>query len=396
MSFVVLTKKPSVVSIATVAYIPHLVRIPDSVYSLSKLIVNHEINSTELINPNLNVLSIRASRSRSGGSATFIIANQTEILNFDLWCLFDDGSITPMYLFQIKKSNDSILFLECSLPSAIIRRLWYNRIIDEEIKIYLSTSKKLLVQGFLDIPWSTWTEENDQSLTLCTFSFQIELTYFIQWIEYHRLVGISKFVIYNTSTMDNEFYSIIHSYEEDHPALIDIIQWNYSIDKIQYDCFLRYGDISEWITTIHINEYLIPKNPYDNLPRLLTEQYGRHLQASVILENQEFCSDSQLRYTEKGIIIEKCISRYVVSNRSVKYFYRPRNIDYLSINRDMKSNDEMKKTIVLAHYPIMKHAENVSNCLLKEFVVDTTVRDRFIKRLVDEIHKQNSKILYKK
>jgi len=392
ISFLVLTNKPSDDSTLSVAYIPQLIRIPDRVYSLSQLILKYNIDfpliPTEIIDPNLNVLSVRVSRLRSGGSATFIIAKQKELLNIEFWCLFDDGSITPVYIFHIKKSKDYILFLECSLPDSIIRRLWYDRTIDQEIKIYLSTSKKILLQGFLDIPWSNWSEDNEQSLTLCTHSLDIKLTYFIQWIEFHRLVGISKFIIYNISNINHEFDAIIDSYEEEYPSLIDIIQWNYSLDEIQYDCFLRYGDISEWIIKINLNEYLIPRSPYDTLSKLLTEQYGRNLQSSVILENHEFCPDMQW----KTLLIEQYILRIAGSNRSDKYFYRPRAIDYLSINQDDRgtnSLDQMKKNIVLAHYPVMEDGKIISNCLRNSVVEDTSIRNRFAKRLFNETYKYN-------
>ncbi|CAF1307495.1 unnamed protein product [Rotaria sordida] len=394
ISSFILSDKPTDCSTSSVGYFPSSVRIPASVYNLSQLIVKNNINvpviPTEIFDPNLNVLSVRVSRLRSSGSATFIITKEKEILNLDFWCLFDDQSITPVYTFNVEKSKKSISFFECSLPDSIIQRLWYNRIIDQEIKIYLSTTKKILFQGFLDLPWSNWIEQNEQSLTLCTLSLYYDLTYFTQWIEYHRLVGISKFVIYNISNMNNQFYSIINFYDEEYPSLIDIIQWNNSIDEIQYDCFLHYGDISEWITIININEYLIPQIPYDTLPKLLTEQYGRNLQTIIILENQEFCSNIEYQFTKNEIIIEHYISRHTISNYSVKYLYQPRTINYLSIHRDnieTKSYDQIKKTIVLAQYPIIGHDKTFSNCVLDRFVIDTTIRDRFAKRLFDEIDK---------
>ncbi|CAF1446823.1 unnamed protein product [Rotaria sp. Silwood1] len=391
----VLSNKPTDFSTSSVGYFPQSVRIPNSIYRLSELIANHNLNipviPTEIIDPYLKVLSVRVSRLRSSGSATFIITKQQEILNLNFWCLFDDHSITPAYTFNVQKSKNSIFFYECSLPDSIIQRLWYNRTIDQEIKIYLSTSRKILFQGFLDIPWSNWAEENEQSLTLCTLLLYNDLTYFTQWIEYHRLVGISKFVVYNISNTNNQYYSTINLYEEEYPSLIDIIQWDDSIDEIQYDCFLRYGDISEWITVININEYLIPQNPYDTLPRLLTEQYGRNLQASVMLENQEFCSNTQYQFTKNEIIIEHYILRHTISNHSVKYLYQPRAIDYLSIHRDSietMSDDQIKKTIALAQYPTISHDKPFSNCVLDKSIVDTTIRDRFAKHLFDEIVKR--------
>jgi hypothetical protein len=356
-----------------VGYFPSSIRIPDGVYNLLRSI------PTAIIEPNLNVLSVRASRLRASGSATFILAKQKEKLNIDFWCLFDNQSITPAHRFHIQKLDGFISFLECSLPDSIIQRLWYNRLIDQEIKIYLATLDKILFQGSLDIPWSNWAEDTEQSLTVCTDSLHIELTYFIQWIEYHRLVGISKFIVYNMSNLDYRFSSKLNSYNEEYPSLIDIIPWSStSIEEIQYDCYIRYGDFSEWMMRININEYLIPQIPYDNLPRLLTEKYGRQLQTIVNFEIHYFCPEIQL----KPLLIEQYISRCAALNHSDRYFYRPRAIDYLSINRDINS---IEKTLVLARYPVMEDDQMLSNCLENNLINDTTIRDRFSKRLFNEI-----------
>lgn len=388
MLYLLSIKKPLDNSRLPVGYFPPSIRIPDSVYYLTRLIAKGPMKlpliPTVIIEPNLTVLSVRVSRLRAGGSATFILAKQKDKINIDFWCLFDEQLITPVYRFHIEKSNDFISFLECSLPDSIIHRLWYNRLIDQEIKIYLATSDKILLQGLLDIPWSNWAEDTEQSLTICTDSLHIQLTYFIQWIEYHRLVGISKFIIYNISNLNSRFYPKINSYNEDYPGLIDIIPWNYSMEEIPYDCFIRYGDISEWITRININEYLIPQIPYDNLPQLLTEQYGRQLHTFVNLETHYFCSEMQW----KTLLIEQYISRNGVSNHSDKYLYRPRSIDYLSINQNTKETnlfDSIKKTIVLARYPVMEDDQMMLNCQENDLIEDTTIRDRFAKRLFNEI-----------
>lgn len=339
ISSFILIDKPKEQANLSIPYIPQSVQIPTSVYNLAQFITNHNVNvpsiPIEIIDPYLNILSVRASRLRSSGSATFIISTENEILNSDYWCLFDDASITPVYTFYKKISRKTIFFFECSLPDSIIQRLWYNRITDQQIKIFLATSRKILAQGFLNIPWLRWAEDNEQSLTLCTHSLHYsDLSYFIQWINFHRLVGISKIAIYNISNVNNDFESVVNMYEEEYPGLIDIIPWNNSIDEIQYDCFLHYGDISEWIAVIDMNEYLIPKFPYYTLPKLLSEQYGRNLQTSVVLENQEFCTGIQQLRINKKLVIEKYVSRHIISNRPTKYLYRPRSINFLSIHQD--------------------------------------------------------------
>ncbi|CAF3982429.1 unnamed protein product [Rotaria magnacalcarata] len=97
-----------------------------------------------------------------------------------------------------------------------------------------------------------------------------------------------------------------------------------------------------------------------------------------------------------SIIRRLFYNRTIVSNNLVKYLYQPRGINFLSIHQDhleVKSNDQMKKPIVLAQYPIIGHDKTLLNCVLGKFVIDTTIRERFSKRLVDEIDISSSSML---
>ncbi|CAF1014968.1 unnamed protein product [Rotaria magnacalcarata] len=85
ISSFVFSDKSSNYSSSFISNVPQSVRIPNSVYSLSQFIVNNKINVSiipiEIIDPNLDVLSVRVSRLRLSGSTTFIITKQNEILN---------------------------------------------------------------------------------------------------------------------------------------------------------------------------------------------------------------------------------------------------------------------------------------------------------------------------
>ena len=376
------------------AYVPLSVFIPDSIYPLAKSISNSTrsvpATPTFLEDLNLTVQSVRASRMRSGGSATFIVAGQQRTLKVDLWCLFGRELITPVYTYHVNQGENRIHFLECSLPESIRRDLWYNRTEDRDVTIYLSTSTEILLQSLLTIPWSNWAEDNEQSLTLCALASLTPARYFLQWIEYHRLVGIRKFVIYLPSHKHRKhLQTTINAYEHEYPGLIDTVEWNLSTAGVPYDCLLQYADVSEWIATIDTNDYLIPPLPYETLPKLLSEEYGRRLQEPVLFVTHEFCSIYQWKRSNDALLIEQSILRSPnVLTDSRKSFQRSRTLQFLPMlteNHDSDAADANSTRIILARYPLPERKPFSSYCPLDRYMVDTTVRDRFGERLRNQL-----------
>ena len=348
--------------------IPLSVQIPISVYSLSKLILNRTIPSipTRLNDWDVLVQQVRTSRLYSGGSAVFLLHQQQRRFIDDLWCLFEKDLITPVYRSDLKIFDEQMILLECNLPQSIRHSLWFNRTNDRDIRIYLSTSTDILLQGLLTAPWTSWAEDNEQSLTLCTQHLDISQTYLLQWIDYHRLVGIRKFVIYSLDKFHQLDNDLLEFYDEEYPGLIDIIRWNDSFVGMDIDCFIHYGDLSEWIGVIDMNEYLIPPQPYQTLSTFLTDKYGRQLQVSVPLENQEFFSYFPLKNSNNDSFLSQNIlrSRFPSTSISNKSLRRPRDF-----NRN--SNEIPMEKIILAQYQIRLATS------LDQFIIDTSIRDRF-------------------
>lgn len=380
------------------AYVPLSVFVPDRVYSLTKSISNstRSVPTTPkfLEDLSITVQSVRASRIRSGGSATFIVVGQQRTPEVDLWCLFGQDLITPVYTYHVNQDENRIYFMECSLPESIRRDLWYNRTEDRDVTIYLSTSTQILLRSPLTIPWSNWAEDNEQSLTLCTLASLTPARYFLQWIEYHRLVGIRKFVIYLLSHEHRQhLQTIINAYEHEYPGLIDTIEWNLPTAEVPYDCVVQYADVSEWIATIDTNEYLIPSLPYETLPKLLSEEYGRRLQEPVLFVIHEFCSNYQWRRVNDALLVEQNTLRSpTVLIDSRKSFQRSRALQFLPMLTEKRVNgaaDSHSKHIILARYPLPERRPLSSHCPLNRYMIDTSIRDRFGEHLRNQLANVN-------
>jgi hypothetical protein len=105
----------------------------------------------------LLILSTGASRIRYGTSVTFIMVYPTDVKaslpeghsakplfthSLSLWCIFDDGSVTPAYSYDSKYGNDRASLLDCPLSPFAIDELWrYSRI----LRVYLTYCKGLCI-----------------------------------------------------------------------------------------------------------------------------------------------------------------------------------------------------------------------------------------------------------
>jgi hypothetical protein len=372
----------------------------------------------------LLILSASASRLRYGGSVTFTMVFPTRMKSVlpknttidpmsandtDMWCVFDDGSITPVYVSDVNSATEEITLLDCPLTDFGRNEIWQHK---RTLRIHLATrtpphGMKLILKGFFQAPVFSRHSSylNPRSLTLCTSSVRNAYAYLTEWIEFHRAVGFDKFVIYNTSDIHNRLPSILSDYNRKYPNMVDVIQWNFSslgltdwfprryfqIEAL-HDCFIRYSDQSDWIGTIDLDEYIVPMPPYDTVATYLTEKFARNAVGSLNLKSLFFCdehvtqSDAISDHGPHRLLIERWTLRAKTEYNGgrEKFLYRPRFIQHLGIHRQVnglyKAEPDTKE-IRLAHYISMLIPRSAGDCTLGGMVNDTSIRDRFSERI---------------
>ncbi|CAF2649280.1 unnamed protein product [Rotaria sp. Silwood2] len=374
------------------------------------------------------VLSASASRVRYGVSATFIMVFHSDViavlpkkklaqpiptLRLSLWCIFDDGSVTPAYSFDVSRYHERVSLLDCPLSMFASDQLWrYNR----TLRVYVaSTTDKdrnvPILKAFITVPTPSLLLSNSsqESLTLCTSPLHNGAEYLTEWIEFHRLVGFRKFAIYNTTDTHQRLSSVVNAINRKYSNLVDVIQWNFSslaladVSSVGYfqmealhDCLIRYGDQSEWLGMFDLNEYIVPRDPCQTVLDCLHDNYRRRVIGSISLMSYFFCSKESARYALKEKDTNRLvIERFVFYARdrqelwSDKYLHRPRFVHYLSnhheaigIPTELPSRDR----ILLAHYVSITQPRNISACSTSEQnMTDTSIRDRFAKKVKDGI-----------
>ena len=85
----------------------------------------------------------------------------------------------------------------------------------------------------------------------------------IEWIEFHRIIGVDKFIIYNNNGTDNT-HDIIAPYIKS--GLVEYIDWPGAGQQmpIYVDGLLRVEQNTKWAAFIDLDEFIMPVK-FDNL-----------------------------------------------------------------------------------------------------------------------------------
>ena len=154
-----------------------------------------------------------------------------------------------------------------------------------------------------------------------------ETDYIAEWIEYHLLVGVQKFYVYDNESTDN-----LREYLE--PYINDqIVEYNY-ISGIQQqvnafnDAINKYRYASYWLTFIDIDEFLVPVVA-ETLPDFLKDFED----APGIEINQVLYGSSGHQHKTNGLVLERFKDHSLFeypANRGVKSIVNPRRVFYMS------------------------------------------------------------------
>lgn len=140
--------------------------------------------------------------------------------------------------------------------------------------------------------------EKEYNVSICAI-FKNEGQYLKEWLEYHLLIGVDHFFLYNNNSSDN-YYDVLKKYiKEDKVTLID---WPYNQAQIEayYDCIEKYRDMSNWIGIIDIDEFVVPRK--DNSIKQLLDRYTKY--PALLLYWRLFGSSGQIDRERTGLVTE--------------------------------------------------------------------------------------------
>ncbi|MBS0621186.1 MAG: glycosyltransferase family 92 protein [Verrucomicrobia bacterium] len=121
------------------------------------------------------------------------------------------------------------------------------------------------------------------NLSVCAV-FKNEAKYLKEWIEYHRLIGVDHFYLYNNRSTDI-FYVVLNPYIRQ--GIVTLIDWPDYLDKVverysflwplcvqvpAYENAIKYAALGKtrWLVCMDIDEYLVP-GEHSSLTSILEE-----------------------------------------------------------------------------------------------------------------------------
>ena len=177
-----------------------------------------------------------------------------------------------------------------------------------------------------------------------TAIFQNEAPYLREWLEYHKLIGVERFYLFNHYSSDN-FREILEPYIRDETVkLVDLeCGHNVRVRNIQpgvYKSIIKelQGEV-KWLAIIDIDEFLLPMTEKD-LPTTLRKHFDK---ASLIYVNWRNFGTSQKRLSHND-------TRMIPNLTSCSLKSHPRNAIGKSIVRVDHVDLNKKPT---PHFPIL-------------------------------------------
>lgn len=161
---------------------------------------------------------------------------------------------------------------------------------------------------------SSAIENYQYRVSVCAM-FQNEAPYFREWLEFHKLMGVEHFYLYNNLSSDN-YLQVLMPYIEKNE--VEIIDWPfYEKDWIGVqcraynDCLKRAYGVAQWVAFLDLDEFLFSPQ-HENLIDFLKnyEQFG-----GVCANWQLYGTSDIKQIPQNKLMIEMLLHKAPVENR---------------------------------------------------------------------------------
>nr|CAI5868865.1 unnamed protein product [Callosobruchus analis] len=301
------------------------------------------------------------------------IALQTDIKylprNCFLW--FEDKKKAVPGKFKFSKiGNDettvlTAYFYMCSIPN--IENVPYAVSFSHKIKRD-NELKKVMLTNTLD-------HKLNVNTTICVSPSVFSKKRFIEFISFHKLLGIDSFIFYDRD-IPHRLSKLIMNLSKRLSMQASFLPWNYpklesSLIRIiiENDCLLRTFGQSKYVITLEINEYIVPTgaDSFDSLIREFNSDFHRlslpvqkfcinnvNINKPIALQNFEVANDfnyNVVRNIHRNINNDNIISTNAISKALASiHKYVKCNLEPLNTSTDKSmlkfSTDFIRSTLV--------------------------------------------------
>ena len=169
------------------------------------------------------------------------------------------------------------------------------------VKIFKYSLKSILVTAiiFINKLFNKSTKEYKYKVSLCGI-FKNEGRFLDEWIQYHLVIGIEHFYLYNNNSNDN-YLKILQPYIDQ--GIVELIDWPYDHSQMQaYEhCYKNYNNETNWLTFLDADEFVCPIST-DNIQLWLSD-YENY--PGVAVYWRQFGSNGKLIHDNNQLVIEQ-------------------------------------------------------------------------------------------
>ena len=151
--------------------------------------------------------------------------------------------------------------------------------------------------------------EKKYKVAICGI-FKNEARYLKEWLDFHLVVGVSHFYLYNNNSED-DYLSILQPYITS--GVVELIDWpkEHSQMDAYRDCIKRYSTEAQWIGFIDIDEFVVP-NEFDNIYDFLKKYNNKR--PAVMIYWKIFGTSGKIDRDYNNLVIEDftiCWHKYI-------------------------------------------------------------------------------------
>lgn len=199
-----------------------------------------------------------------------------------------------------------------------------NFIFNISYKVNIKLIVKLLILPFWDIFYTLLlnikyllkkSEKKKYNVSVCAI-FKDEAVYFKEWIEYHKLIGIDHFYLYNNFSTDT-FIETLKPYIDSN--LVTLIDWPVKLGqgKSYEHCFLNFHNDTNWIAFLDIDEFICPK--WDESINSWLLNYKKY--PSIAVYWKMFGTSGKISRKDNSLVIENFINCWPYYSDVTKIFF---------------------------------------------------------------------------
>lgn len=188
---------------------------------------------------------------------------------------------------------------------------------------YINTNMKKFIST-LFIFFSIHLYSQQYELSVCAI-FKNEAKWLAEWIDFHRIVGVEHFWLYNNDSTD-DYERVLKPYIK--KGIVELYQWPNLTPHIHFpfgcqasayqDALKKARDKTKWLAVIDVDEFLVPQKK-TTISKILKKHFKD--KAGIILYWQKFGTSHVKKIKDNELMIEK-LTWKAIENDPCNMFFK--------------------------------------------------------------------------